>query len=79
MTENEKEELFDYALKVINRQQPGGFMVEKFKSGIFETTTDMEHTIKHTLKARHYIGDSGWVHDTRTWLQRKAAYSGRGL
>ena len=38
---------FDYALKIIKRQQ-SGLVVENFKGGIFETSEEMKDQIEKT-------------------------------
>ena len=57
--ENEPEEApVSYALKVINHQRQGGFVVENFNGDVFKTKEEIQDKIMCTLRTKHYIMES---------------------
>ena len=58
--EKSPQDHFNYSLKIINRQQPGvGFVIESFKTGIFQTKEEIRDKIMQTLKSKKHIQDDG--------------------
>ena len=54
----EPHEILNYALKIVNRQQQGGFAVEKFEGGFFDTPEEIKDKIKHicmTLSVKFFF------------------------